>query len=352
MKRWVFRIYKIRWLLILLRKNWALCVGVSLGIVGLLILISILISIPFNHNIFHWFTKPNLVTASNLGQFIGGLVGVFLSGAAFLLIYSTFQEQKKFNKQQDKFNRNITKLTNKQQFETSFFNLLSTYRNLIETISGDVVINLMREKEKRTGYDYFSSVLSHIKMCDLEDSVRIVEYNLDIPEVNEVTEKIKKFEKDIIMRELCFSEDFTKRGLENLSQEYYIAIYEYHYRLYQNRLGHYFRFIHNMIKFCIVEWNNDKDRKKYIDIIQAQMSNDELGLLFYNALSRYGCTSDGEKRFYNWLNYFDFFQNVDEKSLLFRNHHTYYSTGFKFLTTKEKEVKTINYPKPDLILPT
>jgi hypothetical protein len=74
-------------------------------------------------------------------------------------------------------------------------------------------------------------------------------------------------------------------------------------------------------------------------------------LIFYNVLSNNARTSDGILKFHNWLNFFDFFQNIDSDSLLNREHHNFYSTIFKFLTDEEIEVKTVTNPKPELVFP-
>ena len=312
-----------------------------------------------------------------MGQFIGGFVGVFLSGAGFLLIYSTFLEQEKFNANQDDFNqKQITfntnqesfnqrqddfnikqlnliesqnKLTDKQQFESTFFNMINTYRSLLETINGEIDIKCDRHLKHYKGYEYFSAALTQIRNNYRTDAfISFISTNNHIPEVDSIKDvKIIYPESKITI----LKKALHKKEPREYSQEYNTALYEYFYRENNNRLGHYFRFVYNIIKFCIEERVSNDDRKKYVDILQAQISNDESGLIFYNALSKYGRTGDGTRRFYNWLDYFDFFENLDSDSLLFREHHNYYSTLFKFLNPEEKKTKEESNPKPELILP-
>lgn len=328
-------------------KKVALVVGVALGIIGITSMGFVIYWIMQDSELFHYGTNLDAGKASNIGSFIGGFVGVFLSGAGFLLIYSTFLEQSEFNVKQ-------TKLFNKQQFETTFFNMLNTYRSLVEMMEGEVYF-LTDDSESTSksfkGYEYFHKVLNQLKNNPLHDSfIAYIEEDTDIPEI--------KYNKDNNKDNKVWGKSIYSKhkGLGwfkplNLSKEFYVALYAYYYRVNSNRLGHYFRFIYNIIKFCIEERHDNGDDKRYIDILQAQISNDELGLIFYNALSKYGRTGDKTQRFLNWLDYFDFFENLDSDSLHDREHHNYYSTLFKFLTKEEKDNKRKNHPKPELILP-
>ncbi len=332
--------------------NWVLITGILLGIIGIVCLLVIIIWILRDSSLFVWFGSIENSKASNLGQFVGGFVGVFLSGAGFLLIYSTFLEQRRFN-------NTISKLTDKQQFETTFFNMIDTYRKLVETMKGDVyyfgkpktkdATEVEVESATFTGYEYFTEVLIQIRNSPKQrEFLESIRDNITIPEIKKIKEDgtdIWTFHNSIYNVRLG-----TGWFMEHdLSKEFYVALYEFYYRENNNRLGHYFRFIYNIIKFCIEERHGHGDDKRYVDIIQAQMSNDELGLLFYNALSKYGRTGEGTQRFLNWLDYFDFFENLDSDSLLFREHHRYYSTLFKFLTKEEKESKSRTHPKSELL---
>lgn len=51
-------------------------------------------------------------------------------------------------------------------------------------------------------------------------------------------------------------------------------------------LGHYFRFLYNIFKH--IDESSEKDKKKYANIIRAQLSDYELLILFYNCLHTHG----------------------------------------------------------------
>lgn len=65
-----------------------------------------------------------------------------------------------------------------------------------------------------------------------------------------------------------------------------VTHYEVFYSQHQHALGHYFRLLYNLVKF--IKRSDGIDRQFYCNLIRAQMSSDELSLLFYNCLSDFG----------------------------------------------------------------
>lgn len=62
--------------------------------------------------------------------------------------------------------------------------------------------------------------------------------------------------------------------------------YEKFYAAYQGEIGHYFRTLYNIIKF--VHKSAVPDKKLYTNLVRAQLSSQELLLLFYNCASSLG----------------------------------------------------------------
>lgn len=56
------------------------------------------------------------------------------------------------------------------------------------------------------------------------------------------------------------------------------------YHVHQSILGHYFRILYRVVKF--VDESGVDDKEGYIKILRAQLSNQELELLFFNCLSK------------------------------------------------------------------
>ena len=85
---------------------------------------------------------------------------------------------------------------------------------------------------------------------------------------------------------------FVSRLRDTLRESEYgtlptLEIYEEKfYPLLNNELGHYFRTLYNVIKFID---NADVENKVfYSNILRARLSDNEVAILFYNGLSKYG----------------------------------------------------------------
>jgi hypothetical protein len=111
-------------------------------------------------------------------------------------------------------------------------------------------------------------------------------------------------------------------------------------------ISYFFRYIYNTINFVVTERNTVQDKtentdiQRYLNILQAQLSDEELSLIFYDALSSFGKNKHGDKQFHTLLDTYQFLENINERFLLHRNHHTFYpKTFFKFLNRDEKNLK-------------
>lgn len=74
---------------------------------------------------------------------------------------------------------------------------------------------------------------------------------------------------------------------------------------------HYFRHLYHIIKLVHKSAFNEKQQREYIDIIQAQMSNEELFVMFYNVVFY------GNKEYLLWLDDYVFFENIRPDGTLF-----------------------------------
>lgn len=296
--------------------NWTR-VAKWLGIIGLAILFSVIMWIVFDKSYFGLFRRIDSKIASELGGFIAGFVGIFWTAAGVILIYSTFNEQKE--------------LYEKQQFESTFFSLINTYHNLVINTKGKVG----QSNNNTCGRPFFSAVLDDFRFGLKSDEFkRKLCRSNEIPEVRQFLEGLGKTPENMEMLpkpEYEIDEIAALWMLTDVSKEFIIAQYEFFYEKYQSQLGYIFRYLYNIFKFTIRERENHGDEKRYIDLIQAQLSSDELSLLFYNALSHNARSSKGEYNFHRWLDDFNFFENVDKNSLLREEHKRFYpNTRFKF----------------------
>ncbi|HET6225267.1 MAG TPA: putative phage abortive infection protein [Bacteroidia bacterium] len=225
------------------------------------------------------------------GDYIGGVLGTILSFFSVILIYATYKNQVVFS--------------SLQQFETTFFNLLQNQREILKSLGGHVYTNdierySMELVSKTTADDYISAVSAELNnRFDNNKSTYIAN-----------RKEVKNISDD-----------------KNENQSIIDNLYGQVYKGKEGDLGHYFRHLYHIVKYTHESENIDK--KKYIDIIQAQMSDDELYLTFYNGISKYGKT-----KFLPLLEEYQFLENVRKRGPIFEIHclQFYPKTKFKFFS--------------------
>ena len=222
------------------------------------------------------------------GDMFGGASALFSGLALAGIIYTIFLQHRDLE---------LTRAEMRQQkFDGIFFQLLRIHNDIINSIdltkSGGSAI---------TGRDCF----------------RIIRYKL----INQWPSKPHTILEDELGK----------------IQELYKAVF----KKYQSDLSHYFRNLYNLIKFVHTESEMGKiERQKYINLVKAQMSSDELVLLFYNNLSPHG-----NRKFKPLAEEYALFKNLDKRNLLIERHTRFYEDG-AFSYTDEKgtviEVKEVD----------
>lgn len=174
------------------------------------------------------------------GDYIGGTVGTIVGIISIYLLYKTYTSQVSFA-------RNQEMVAKCQQFESTFFNLLEQQQSLREQLECEI------------GDEHYQSFsyLKHMRE-ELSDALACLNYRME-----EITIENKVFLKNIV------NQLYLDFFLPNVSH-----------------LGHYYRHLYHIIKY--VDDSNVQDAKQYIDILQSQLSNDELYLLAINGISNYG----------------------------------------------------------------
>ncbi len=222
---------------------------------------------------------------SNFGNYVTGAVGSVLSFFSIFLIYLTY--------------RNQVKNSILQQFETTFFNLLQNQREIVKSIKNyiytdKVVVDTMKYKAE----EYFEMIAGILNShFDASPGKFINEMGDDLSLLENKEQTFKRINK----------------------------IYDETYRGKEAVLGHYFRHLYHIIKY--VSESEIQNKKKYIDIIQAQMNDNELYVTFYNCISIYG-----KDKFLPLLDRYHFFENLRSRGKRFDRHKKlfYPSTKFKY----------------------
>lgn len=197
------------------------------------------------------------------GDYIGGMIGSISALVGIVFLYRTYKIQLDISSCQEKNQQ-------RQQFEDTFFSLLGQQRSIIINIKGKFPIKNEQSFEEKTSYEYISQLRN-----DLADQLQV----------------------------LNFESSALAEGKINVLKVRVNEIYSDFFLSHAVQLGHYFRHLYHLLYFIQTEGNIDK--KKYSDIVQAQMSYDELYLITINGISNYG-----RKKMLPLLNDFSFLENL------------------------------------------
>lgn len=240
-------------------------IGVAVGVLLIMVVI-------FFYAVTHDWEKQGLGT---LGDFLGGTLNPILTFLTFVgLIVTILLQQRelhdaKAESTKMEIEREKDRLrAEKQQFEATFFQMLNYHSSIVNSID----VHRSSTKGTLTGrecFKYFNDEL-------------LSNYN-------------KVHHQDELQR--------AKSAYEGL------------WAIFQKDLGHYFRFLYNLIRFVN---QSNFPKTKYIRIVRAQLSDFEMVILFYNVIAT------DRKRFKEYIEFFTLFDNLPKENLLNRDHAEYY----------------------------
>lgn len=243
----------------------------------------------------------------SLGDILAGTLGVCLSFSATLFMVVTFKEQRK--QFQEQFRQ-----SNRERFENTFFNMLSMFQD----VRANVEKHLLNKQNGQSVGEYYAELKNYY-------------------------EGRRKTTPVAMMEKILSDDDITEVELEKAEEELGKVYHDYA-EVHSGSIGYFFRYVHNMINFVIEQWGQSEDGaadvKRYLNLIQAQMSDEELGLIFYDAISVDGLNRNYDKMFKKNLDRYGFLENISSDALFSRNDHKIYrSTVFKFLNAEEQTRK-------------
>lgn len=207
---------------------------------------------------FGWFATAQRYT-ENPGTFgdMFGAVNALFSGLAFgTLIYTMLLQRRELSLQRQELAATREELSGQRKqleaqndlmrrdsFESSFFRVLTMLAQIVDSID----LSGSNPKKGRDCFGRFYSVL----------------------------EGAYQTQKMLVQAE---DTELVKR------------VYSDFYKKYQGDVGHYFRTLYNLVK--LVDRSNVEDKHFYTNLVRAQLSNQEVLLLFYNCTnSRIPCPS-------------------------------------------------------------
>ncbi len=280
----------------------------------------------------------------NIGDTIGGITAPFLSFFGSILVYLALKAQIDANEQINDQFKDQKIIDNRQNFESTFFNLLSIHHQIIESIdfkprtfiikSGSFTSigeYLSDNDAYREFFDYndgslltsrdvfkvSSELLIKLLKDDLELYKRIATTSYDIPDSKRF---LTKFNKIIALEE----GEVNFNNIMEISK--FQSIYNLIYFELNTDYGHYFRNLYRMIKmvnekkFVADDIENFKIQYSYTSIIRAQLSDYEIMWLFFN------CISDkGREKFKPLLEKYTFLKIIDrEDNVVFKFYSQFY----------------------------
>ncbi|WP_338416750.1 putative phage abortive infection protein [uncultured Sphaerotilus sp.] len=232
------------------------------------------------------------------GDFFGGVLNPILTFLMFIgLIITIIVQKTELALTRKEFSRTATSLheqsesSKRQVFETTFFNLLKLHADTLESLKFNdkllcSIINA--HQEDSSGRAVFSSILSWMG----NDSGNI-----------------------------------------HLSHERYKSFQDFENHI----VGHYFRGLYQILKFINYSTLSKEEKENYSRILRAQLSADELALLYFNCL----CSSVDTGQFKCLLIEFKMLEHLNLGKENFWEHFTL--SGRVIYTTKEDLLKYIEF---------
>ncbi|YCI77796.1 putative phage abortive infection protein [Bacillus sp. R1-10] len=263
-----------------------------------------------------------------IGDFIGGTTVAFLTAASVVLLLATIIMQRKEIKisqesiaqlvkqteatvQQAEEARKETKITNetmkRQQFETTFFNMISLHHNLTDRLvlndnKGNEVIKSCLSIFGDIYYENANKKFKHMFLDDDYDEIVDLIGFLQMHQVLEVAsvqlssknEVLAAFEKLDLKKVLHLRKDkkmlrdffqYTYKDVDELTIEYSYHEFDINY---DGILGSYFNSVLTIIRFLseseferVDKHNNTENNKIYREILFSQFTPHEMMMIYY-----------------------------------------------------------------------
>lgn len=226
----------------------------TLGMISIFIPFNIMDGVTLGRNVIH------IGKYNELGDFINGITSPFLSMAAFILLFLTYSSQKTELRLNRKILEKQYEQLSKQQFESTFFNLLNLHNQIVNAITTESISRRSGSNEK--------TVEERRIIAGRECFILFYQQLRSI--YNGMSRNIERSKKPI---------------LKNESEKIDIIYYEF-FMNRQSELGHYYRNLFQIIKF--VDDSHISNKQDYINLIGAQLSSSELLILCFHSLSRFG----------------------------------------------------------------
>lgn len=222
----------------------------------------------------------------NLGSFLQGTTGSLWALAGFFIVFLAFLIQAiQFSEQRKQFKIQTDSIA-RQNFESSFFQLLGLHN--------EIVLSMRDVDPRKAGAEHEASGRDCFKRW--YKSFKTEMWGFKVVRDMDGKEVIEKFPKDNVERYLAFN-----------------------YEAHQAEFGHYFRNLYHLIKFvheaeALKDADPNKEyanRRRYTSLVRATLSQYELFFLFYNCASPLG-----NEQFKPFVKIYELLENFNDADLL------------------------------------
>lgn len=268
-----------------------------------------------------------------------GFINSLFSGLALTgIIISIYFQQKELSLQRNELIETREEFKD-QNFQTTFFNLLKTQRQLAEEIN--ITIWNLRSYDKLKKTDLKGRVFFNKSKNELKRIIKALKADL-YSEYSDWSEYHEYYESPVneydaqnltVSRRISYTLRYyriSKETWEKAKGQGSIELARLAYGVFFNRfhfvIGHYFRHLYHIINFLEEKENERKldkneneeeeiakEFQSYADFVQAQMTTPELFLLFYNSLSF--------PKLQNLLIQYNILENLTIEDLLDKEHN-------------------------------
>lgn len=228
-----------------------------------------------------------------LGDFIGGIIGTIFTIVATSLVFITYRSQKEELTQTNVIARNQGKTLVLQQFENTFFNLLSSYNDTSRNLRG--VLPLMN------GTLYEPELSGETDEIDEGKYIKWAMQTLNLT----ILAEVKTDEESVPL-------------IDNV-----IEIFDEFYQAYLIYINHYFNHFALILRF--IDSSLIENKKFYTDILRSKMQMDELGLIYL-----YGVSNEGKDKIYQFLQKYNFLESIPRNT--FYNQDIVNSKAYPFIS--------------------
>lgn len=268
-----------------------------------------------------------------------GAINALFSGLAFAgIIFTIFLQKRELTLQREELEDTRKEFIQqndtlkKQRFENTFFQLLSLHGDIVDklkmkAIDGETYekreffIGAIKDLKYRSNYEYYKySALIKLEPAEISrfkghrDEQHDFYQKLEKEEVNNLKALTNQDIENFISEPIESKEDNIRKDYENF------------FHRYQYNLGHYFRNLYHIFKYVhITKLIDAKEKQFYFNIVRAQLSSDELVLIFYNSLTPIKYFSEkpnlGYPNFKYLIDNYDILQNMNSRLLLDKEHN-------------------------------